>query len=1611
MKVTELRTLLSQRGLSTVGAKQDLVERLATATAGATEEAQEERHAGAFQDSSPTRLDTAAFAMAAAEESTPVDSTKMRMASDGNENVCLDTAATTIAAAEEIRLVGFVASTRAAGKNGTGDGVDTEATQNAAGETGTLRCSERTENSTAVSNPMNLIPIGLDTAAISTAAGETGIGGCAGAAKIFPVADTREQKHTAEYSAEPSAVAGLDIQPISLDTAAISTAAGDTSIGGYKHVVGSFAVTDKDCAPSSVAGSDDGLEHTETTETTVLTPKSSVRAPGGIGEGETSMFATPGDIPPQAFVHLDKFTTALIGMRADFRATLQQAIGALSESINAQLASSFTKIHENTDHIDNRMRSQFEGVNKTVATNYQRLDKRLLVVERDMQTRIQVHDELRADLKETALQLHTEQVALTKSVQSSAQRFTSLKTELSKQLEGVNKHLGELQDDFTQVNATVENLVANQTGASQAMTFARRADEHVNEQGKKFQALDNKLEAQAQLIEQLQIKIIVSNEEVRADIDACKETTHAWDKRLSKFDMALVANESNSLLAFPLASARKNVKREGRRGRRRSVSREGSTVPPSDNDSSGTAASVPFAPRQQAAPMAGRHSPPQTGQSAQPSTTQGDSSSGQAPGDYQNATDDGGYNNTDPGGGGGGWGSSSGPSAFRHSSGEPYCATHEIHESRVRELRFQLDEAEALVKSLRSDSAAERLRCKQMINDMEAELEHCLRDRETDKRVSARALENSERSRAVEIETGLERQQALADENILLKHANEDLRIELNGTIRDREHEEESLSQRQARELALAEENSGLKLENLELKRGNKALISRLQEQDVQLQGELALTEEISELKRDNKALISKLQEGEEQLRQFQSERFNLQQAMQPSDSERNHDGLQEELRQALDQVRQLTEQNKHWESALSCYRKFYNDHDQSNRSGPFPHGPSPIRSAFQDSPAQQRAGPAEVVRCCPTSKEHADNVLKSNGCLHMHDHAANVLKVGGCLDARTHTAREQDMRDKIQQEELSKRHRMLNHIRMRLVDKGIKGGEQIIAEVEDEQTSELNSSEMSPAALLNQSQFIWRVPRTSGQYQYSPNNGSSRMTWEELTSRFFVHVFDSHWSSLAYTSKHGGQELRLTEPIKELKLPPGLEWKGSKTLKTATAEATGVGFFEFLQLIEQFCKEHNIPPTNYERRCAALLLGIQKVHLRAMVLPYVQDIGNYSADGTDKWSELRRSLLHQNAPPHWRHALVTEWLNSLTQGNKQVSNYIAGARHWSTILTMMLPDRQLLPEPLLAMLLAALSHQSIATKLEQFSWAQEKLSETLAVLHLAEARCRPDYNTVKVTKLDHAQAEPEVTAEQPARPEHNTAVMKVLQTLGPQTNLAAVEFLNVLKRLERDEHAVQDWLSPNWTEQEVWPLPHPTQIVASVKMLIAELRKMRWAGTLRDVHERIGVSQTTFDDRMRNRQCTMCGSAEHFFYACPQAQPYKGAFTTAARAGGRQADGGQTRTRQQRYLEPAQGGDHENHPARVQPQERSPNQMARDMHIRAAGNERLKRERWHHNAGGGQAKRAELSYPTERSYEKFQDSDAAGGTWSDDDTFNSASSDDIRTSPQQGGSGNGHRG
>ena len=149
-----------------------VVERLATAAAGEMEEVEEEQHSGAFRNSSPTGLAPAAFSMTAAEESTQGNLSTMQLASGGNDHACLDTAATSIAAAEEIGQVASVTTTEAAGNDST--------------EQGSLCCSEMTENSTAVGNPVNLIPISLDTVVvvISPATGETGIEGCMDAAEL-----------------------------------------------------------------------------------------------------------------------------------------------------------------------------------------------------------------------------------------------------------------------------------------------------------------------------------------------------------------------------------------------------------------------------------------------------------------------------------------------------------------------------------------------------------------------------------------------------------------------------------------------------------------------------------------------------------------------------------------------------------------------------------------------------------------------------------------------------------------------------------------------------------------------------------------------------------------------------------------------------------------------------------------------------------------------------------------------------------------------------------------------------------------------------------------------------------------------------------------------------------------------------------------------------------------------------------------------------------------------------------------------------------------------------------------------------------------------------------
>ena len=144
--------------------------------------------------------------------------------------------------------------------------------------------------------------------------------------------------------------------------------------------------------------------------------------------------------------------------------------------------------------------------------------------------------------------------------------------------------------------------------------------------------------------------------------------------------------------------------------------------------------------------------------------------------------------------------------------------------------------------------------------------------------------------------------------------------------------------------------------------------------------------------------------------------------------------------------------------------------------------------------------------------------------------------------------------------------------------------------------------------------------------------------------------------------------------------------------------------------------------------------------------------------------------------------------------------------------------------------------------------------------------------------------------------------VVKVMQSMVPQSNSVVVDFVKILQHLDQDQPSEPEWFSA----QDERPLSYPAQIVICVKLIVAELKRMKWVGTLKDVHERAGVTHETFTTRMRNREYTMCGSAEHFFHVCPQTQTYQDAFTAADRAGGQQTDD-QIRTRQQRYFESAQ--------------------------------------------------------------------------------------------------------
>ena len=143
------------------------------------------------------------------------------------------------------------------------------------------------------------------------------------------------------------------------------------------------------------------------------------------------------------------------------------------------------------------------------------------------------------------------------------------------------------------------------------------------------------------------------------------------------------------------------------------------------------------------------------------------------------------------------------------------------------------------------------------------------------------------------------------------------------------------------------------------------------------------------------------------------------------------------------------------------------------------------------------------------------------------------------------------------------------------------------------------NNRGLTPAALLRKSQQMWTIPEDSTQFfpgRSKEQAVSTRLEWKDLESRFFEVVYDPYWESVEYSSKVNKTKLgKIRVESKDIKLPAGASWRGSTSLKTVSGQSNSVGFFEYLQQIEQYCKEKNIAPSDFDRRKACLLSGVSE--------------------------------------------------------------------------------------------------------------------------------------------------------------------------------------------------------------------------------------------------------------------------------------------------------------------------------------------------------------------------------------------------------------------------------
>jgi hypothetical protein len=371
-----------------------------------------------------------------------------------------------------------------------------------------------------------------------------------------------------------------------------------------------------------------------------------------------------------------------------------------------------------------------------------KLDKKVLILEGDMDKRIEGEGVFQASINEKVAVISDTHKSLSTSVNNCSKNLSTFKDAQTVKEAEAKKRMDDLRRDLKQTDLKVGDVFQQKQAANAAYDLARRADEIVNAQGAMFQELEGKLEDHTSLIPELQVAASTRKDELQlfreqtsqwqeatTDLQSWKQVTDTKLEQLLRTEASWSLETSNmkdqtrqkrgryqastSQISSDLQSPTKSsplshgdrVWAQFTNGKWYDGNIQGNYPKGHlvlfDGFESDGASKIdfhlikPYTQVNASFTSADQASSAQTTQIT--STPQGNE--GQPPADehtQQEDGDDDGSDNT--GSGTGGWGSGprgSTPSAFRPFSDEPYCATRAIHDDRVRDLKQKLEEERA----------------------------------------------------------------------------------------------------------------------------------------------------------------------------------------------------------------------------------------------------------------------------------------------------------------------------------------------------------------------------------------------------------------------------------------------------------------------------------------------------------------------------------------------------------------------------------------------------------------------------------------------------------------------------------------------------------------------------------------------------------------------------------------------------------------------------------------------------------------------------------------------------------------------------------------------------